>query len=411
MNASGGSLRNERITAMQETLNKTFSDDPSYYFDVEVFNKEPLNCRIYDMASATKGDGRMRIMSEYDRPVLVGDLLHWQDEWWICTHQQNIHDMFWNGVIERCNHLLKWKDSDGKIIERHCRAEDATKYTLGVTEQDFNMLLPDTRRSVLIPFDEDTIKLLDGKRLLIDKKVPKPKAYEITNVDRVTKMYGNNGIIILTCGSSQSSPNDNVELMIADYYAPTSKYTLEILDLPSPFKIKIDEYYNLEFFATKDGSNVRETDIKFASSNSKVATIDSHAVIHGVGIGNCKITASIGDKTEIIELQVQTLPVDSEYFINLVDSDGDGRIYYGGEKQIDVKMFLGSIELSDFDFDCELEDTDCVAEIKTINNEVGNHSIIVRAYDNVLNIKKTFNIKAWNIEHDVNDYITIKVVP
>lgn len=410
MNASGGSLRNERITAMQDTLNKTFSDDPSYYFDVEVFNKKPLNCRIYDMTSATKGDGRMRIMSEYDRPVLVGDLIHWQSKWWICTHQQNIHDMFWNGVIERCNHLLKWKDSDGKIIERHCRAEDATKYTLGVTEQNFNMLLPDTRRSVLIPFDEDTAKLLDGKRLLIDKKVPEPKSYEITNVDRVTKMYGDNGIIILTCGSSQSSENDNVDLMIADYYAPTNKYTLEILNLPSPFMIKLNEEFNLKFIATKNGENVPESEIKFTSSNSKVATVDTHAIIYGVSLGTCKIIASFGDKTTVIDLEVQALPVENKYFINLVDTEGDSRIYYGDSRQIDVKLFLGSADLSNFTFDCELEDPDNVAEILAINNEVGNHSIIVRAYDNVSNIKKTFKVKAWNTEHDVYSKITIKVV-
>lgn len=402
-------MRNERVTAMQDTLNKTFSDDPSYYSDVEVFNKEPLNCRIYDMTSATKGDGRMRIQSEYDRPVLVGDLVHWQSEWWICTHQQNIHDMFWNGVIERCNHLLKWKDSDGNIIERYCRAEDATKYTLGVTEQNNNVMLPDTRRSVLIPFDKDTVKLLDGRRLLIDKNVPVPKAYEITNVDRVTKMHGENGIIILTCGSSLLSKNDNIELMIADYYTLTTQYTLEILNLPSPFVIKDGEDFSLKVSATKNNQPVLVSEVTFALSNPTVATISTQGLIHGVGVGKCIITASLGDKTITTELEVQSLPAAKAYFLSLIDTESDCKIYYGDEKQIDVKMFENDAELADFTFECELDDVNDIAKIIAINNK-GNHFIIVRALDNIANINKIFKVKAWNVEHNIKSELEIKVV-
>lgn len=410
MNASGGSLRNERVTAMQDTLNKTFSDDPSYYSDVEVFSKEPLNCRIYDMTSATKGDGRMRIQSEYDRPVLVGDLVHWQSEWWICTHQQNIHDMFWNGVIERCNHLLKWKDSDGNIIERYCRAEDATKYTLGITEQNNNVMLPDTRRAVMIPFDKDTVKLLDGRRLLIDKNVSVPKAYEITNVDRVTKMHGENGIIILTCGSSLLSKNDNIDLMIADYYAPTTQYKLEILNLPSPFIIKEGEDFSLRVSATKDTQSVFSQDITFTSSNPKTATIDTNAVVHSVGVGKCIITASLGEKMITSELEVQALPIDKTYFLSLIDVESDCKIYYGDEKQIEVKMFEDDVELTDFIFGCEIDDVDDMAEIIAINNNIGNHFIIVRALDNVANVNKIFKVTAWNVEHEIKTELKIKVV-
>lgn len=410
MNASGGSLRNERVTAMQDTLNKTFSDDPSYYSDVEVFNKEPLNCRIYDMTSATKGDGRMRIQSEYDRPVLVGDLLHWQSKWWICTHQQNIHDMFWNGVIERCNHLLKWKDSDGNIIERHCRAEDATKYTLGVTEQNNNVMLPDTRRSVLIPFDTDTVKLLDGRRLLIDKNVLLPKAYEITNVDRVTKMHGENGIIILTCGSSLLSKNDNIELMIADYYAPTTQYTLEILNLPSPFVIKAGEDFSLRINATKDNEPVLISEIIFTSSDSKVATISNQGIVHGVGIGKCGISVSFGDKTVNFEAEVQTLPVEKMYSMSLTDTELDNEIIFSDEKQIAVKLFENDIEQNDFAFECELLDAVGIAEIQSVFSEVGNHAIIVGAIDNTSNLNKVFSVRTWNDKLSVEARLSIKVV-
>ena len=412
MGASGNNLREERIRQMRYILEKTFADDPSFYRDIKVFNKPSINCRIVDNNSATHRNLIYKIMSEYDHPVLKGDLVFFKDYWFICTHQQNFHSMYWNGVIEKTNHLLRWKDSDGNIVERYCKAEDSTKYTTGEEEFETRVILPDTRRRILLPYDPDTIKLVENTRLIIDKKVQHPSVYRISMVDRVTNTYEDqdsdiNGIIVLTCVADQfNSITDNADEMIADYWKDVNEYTIDIMNASSPLYLNFGDTYQLDVKVTMNGSVQDVSKVMFSSSNESICTVSSTGLITSVSDGLCNISASIGTAIEILSVQVENSPVQDTYKISITDRDNDGEIFYGDTKTLFVSFYKNGIEYFGEIFDCELIGADGLAEI----NYHGSNMVEIKAVDSKSNIYKKFLLRVWNTINSTSSQIELKIV-
>lgn len=343
----------------------------------------------------------------------AGQFVEYKNRRWLITTLPDDNKIYEKAIMEYCNHYLQWMSIDGRVIGRYCIVNDGTKYSTGETDAGESLILGDTRINVRIPRDEESLNIEDATRFLISNNTKRPTAYRITKYDDVSDYFVTSGVINMICIEDQFINGvDNAELMIANYYGKFIVYTLEILNLPSPFIVKTGEDYNLKFVATKDGQSVPETDIKFTSSNPKVATIDNQAVIHGVSIGFCKITAALGDKQVTLDLEVQDIAQPNTYFINIIDTDTDfrGEILFGDEKRLNVKMFNGSTELTDFVFNYELINAETVAEIKEVKNELNNNYIIVRAYENEKNVKKVFTVRVWNEEHNISTEMSIKVV-
>jgi hypothetical protein len=89
--------------------------------------------------------------------------------------------------------------------------------TLSGEKQNNIITMPDTQRIVYIQYNPNTSNLKVNKRLFIDAFTDEPKVYRITNIDRVTKMSGNNGLWVLTCEEDLVGENDRPDIMIADY--------------------------------------------------------------------------------------------------------------------------------------------------------------------------------------------------
>lgn len=341
----------------------------------------------------------------------AGQFIKYKGRNWLISTLPDDNKIYEKAIMEYCNHYLQWIKPDGTIVGRYCIVGDGTKYSTGETESGQMLILGDTRINVRIPRDDESLNLGKSQRFLISNNKKKPTAYKVTKYDDVTDYFVTSGIINLICTEDLFSPErDNQELMIADYYATTTQYTLEILNLPSPFIIKDGEDFSLRINATKDNEAVVVSEIAFSSDNITVATISKQGLVHGVGIGKSTITASFGDKTVNFEAEVQTLPVEKKYSMSLIDTELDNEIIFGDEKQINVKLFEDDIEQNDFTFKCELLDAGGVAEIQSVFSEVGNHAIIVSAIDNTANLNKVFSVRAWNEELSVEARLSIKVV-
>ena len=343
----------------------------------------------------------------------AGQFVEYKNRRWLITTLPDDNKIYEKAIMEYCNHYLQWVNENGEIIGRYCIVNDGTKYSTGETDAGNMLILGDTRINVRIPRDEESLSMEKTTRFLISNNTKRPTAYRISKYDDVSDYFVTSGVINLICVEDLFiKDRDNAELMVADYYGKAPTYTLEILNIPSPFIVKIGENYNLEFSGTKNGEPVLETEIKFTSSNPKVATIDSQAIIHGVSIGNCKTTAMLGDKQVVIDLEVKEIAAPNTYFINLIDTDRDykGEILFGDVKKLDVKMYNGSTELTDFVFNYELINAESVAEIIEVKNEINNNYIVVRAYQNEINITKIFTVRVWSEEHNVSNELSIKVI-
>lgn len=129
-------------------------------------------------------------------------------------------EIYTKGKMQECNYTLNFLDSHNLPISRPCIVSNSSG---GVT-QDKMMSLGDGKYSIKLPFDTETVLLEKDRRLLIDYGTLKPIAYKIVRSDRVSYKYGTGGIIELTVEEDERNSNDNIPLMIADYYsnvAPT----------------------------------------------------------------------------------------------------------------------------------------------------------------------------------------------
>jgi hypothetical protein len=84
------------------------------------------------------------------------------------------------------------------------------------------MTTGDARISITIPKDSDTVKLNRGRRFLIDDPhTNNVLAYQITKPNRLFNVFNNNGVFRFILSEVNVTDNDNLELRVADYTAPT----------------------------------------------------------------------------------------------------------------------------------------------------------------------------------------------
>ena len=111
-----------------------------------------------------------------------GGIVEWMQNHWIITELDANNELYSKGIMRQCNYLLKWVADDGNIVERWCIVEDGTKYLTGeYGDNDFIITRGDSRISLTLPKDAQTLRLRRDDRFLIDDyKSPNVLAYRLT---------------------------------------------------------------------------------------------------------------------------------------------------------------------------------------------------------------------------------------
>lgn len=147
-----------------------------------------------------------------------GGLVDFAGQKWLITEVDANAEVYASGIMERCNHLLKWIDRRGELIKKWCIVEDGTKYLIGEQSKSV-MTIGDSRIAVTIGKDKDTIELRRGKRFLIDDLDEEiPLAYQITKSNKLFNLYDGSGVFRFILNEVNMTDNDNVELRVADFY-------------------------------------------------------------------------------------------------------------------------------------------------------------------------------------------------
>lgn len=167
-----------------------------------------------------------KICAMPDEHLTHGGLVDFAGNKWLVTEIDADNELYEHGVMQQCNHLLKWIDKLGRIIEKWCIVEDGTNYLVGEKESNI-ITVGDSRIAITIPKDNDTITLGRGKRFLIDDTDSQEVlAYQITKSNRLYNNYNDNGIFRFILRETNMTDNDNKELRIADYYNYRSRKTI-----------------------------------------------------------------------------------------------------------------------------------------------------------------------------------------
>ena len=83
---------------------------------------------------------KKKIFSMPGESLIHGGLVDWEESKWLITEINAHNELYNEGRLERCNHLLKWKDDYGYLQERWCIIEDGTKLAHSVCMCLFGIL-------------------------------------------------------------------------------------------------------------------------------------------------------------------------------------------------------------------------------------------------------------------------------
>ena len=119
-----------------------------------------------------------------------------------------------------CQYLLRWQNSEGKIIERWCNAVSASKYDVG-ENGNYTITLSSNTYTIFIPGDSECLNL-DRKRVFIDKRKINPeKVFKMTRTDDILYDYGDeyHGSVLsfIADKTELNLKTDSQELGICDY--------------------------------------------------------------------------------------------------------------------------------------------------------------------------------------------------
>lgn len=147
-----------------------------------------------------------------------GGLIEWSGSVWLVTEKNADTELYEHGKMIRCNHVLKWINDVGEIVERWCSVVDGTKYLIGERSEDI-MSIGDARVSITIGKDDETQKINRGARFLIDDEdASSVMAFQVTKPNKLYNVFNGRGVYRFILNEVTVTDNDNIELGIADYY-------------------------------------------------------------------------------------------------------------------------------------------------------------------------------------------------
>lgn len=181
-----------------------------------------------------------------------GGIVEFKGQRWLITEIDADNEIYEKGIMEQCNHILRWIGRDGELKEKWCIVVDGTKYLIG--EKTVEMLsIGDARIAVTIGKDKDTNELARGARFLIDDPDSDAVlAYQITKPNKFFNVFNGKGVFRFILNEVNLTEDDNKTLRIADYTNWTPPKTLDSDHVDSEMMIAeivdvaIDEQYSYQ---------------------------------------------------------------------------------------------------------------------------------------------------------------------
>lgn len=149
-----------------------------------------------------------------------GATVSWMDNHWLITGRDANNELYTKATMQQCNHLTKWISQDGTVVERWSIVEDGTKYLTGeYGDNNFILTRGDSRLMLILPRDNETIRLNRNNRFLIDDEdSPNVLAYRLTKPFKLGGAFAGNGVLSFILSECNTEDSDSLELRIANYY-------------------------------------------------------------------------------------------------------------------------------------------------------------------------------------------------
>lgn len=158
----------------------------------------------------------METIYENDR-FKSGDLLTFDNDYWICTSSFVFHNLYCRGNFIRTNYTLRWLNSNFEIVERQAYVISASQYNSG-EEGNKIITLGYNQYMVVLPSDNETNSISREIRFFIDKDKETPIPYRVTRNDTVPYSDWDRGCVCLIVTEDQyNEKTDSIEDWLCDY--------------------------------------------------------------------------------------------------------------------------------------------------------------------------------------------------
>lgn len=230
MNARGATKREAQRKRELRAINNHVPENLSYQ-TVTVYDLEhEYNITSETMAAAaytqevaiinSDNSNEKSIISMPGEDIVDGSLIHWMNNYWLVTERDANTTVYTHAKLIQCNYLLRWVSDKDVVCEQWCVIEDGTKYLTGEYEdRNFVVTRGDSRIAMTIARNGETVKLGRTNRFIIDDEdSPNPIAYSLTKPLKLGNSYNKQGVFKFVLQEVTTTDDDNLELMIADYY-------------------------------------------------------------------------------------------------------------------------------------------------------------------------------------------------
>ncbi len=196
--------------------------------DVEICNYDLSNrkkARVIVMSRTQDTQLKTRVHSILCKigTCKTGEYVYYDGKYWLITGFVDNNGLYEKAVIEICEWLLTWQNSDGNIIQRWASADNATQYNNGETSADKLMYRSDQLK-LRLPDDFNTLMMNHNQRFIIDKRTKYYEdrfagrlddrtdlpviTYKMTRIDSVSSNYGDSGLIGIMVTQDAQMKND-----------------------------------------------------------------------------------------------------------------------------------------------------------------------------------------------------------
>lgn len=219
-NATGCKTRKEmEVNAIHKRLERDFDKPLDVETYVNFLTNDTIDLNINKQSRSEANGYTKEFTSLITSPVRHGDTFYNEDEniYWICTEVMRKSGLYYDGKLTRCNNILRWQDSSGKIFEYPVFDINSTQYNSGVFS-DKTMTLGSAQHMLKVVADENTIALEHDKRFFWDRNTKSPTVFKLTQNDTTALNY-DVGLLCLTITEDQYNPKtDSIENWLCDYF-------------------------------------------------------------------------------------------------------------------------------------------------------------------------------------------------
>lgn len=218
LNAYGETTRERQLEQAREDFYREAIKNPAYHKALRNGVEQDF------LIQRTDKTERFKITAFPGEDLNIGDYIEVWGETFLVYQTRVQTTLNKTGILWLCNHKFRWQSFTPEIIERW-GILDSGVYSTTIRGED-DVKYKNKQFKMIVPLDEETIKLYVDKRIAVDKMYDKRgnkilNVYQITGYDATGENFGEGShILYLNLRSDEYDDNtDNYDEVICDYIA------------------------------------------------------------------------------------------------------------------------------------------------------------------------------------------------